>query len=126
MLHTRWARHRALGVLLLGCYLSASGCSGDTSARHMTYIQQASTYSADGKYAEAIIALKNALQLQPQDARAYYQLGLAYLKRGKGVGDVQEAFRALSQSVELDATNLDAHLKLGELFLLSRQWEKAQ
>ena len=90
------------------------------------FVQRGDAYFADGKYAEAIIEFKNAIQLDPKDAQAYYKLGLALLKRGSGPADLQEAFHSISKSVKFDATNLEAQLKLGEFFLLSRKFDKAQ
>src|SRR5207253_773451 len=123
MLTNGWVRRRATGVLLTGLFLVAYGCSGDTSARKLAFVQRGEAYLADGKYAEAIIEFKNVLQLDPKAAQAHYKLGLALLKRGGGQPDLQEALRSLSQSVKFDATNLDAQLKLGEFFLLSRQFD---
>src|SRR4029434_4878937 len=80
----------------------------------------------DGKDAEAIREFKNAIQLAPEDAQAHYKLGLALLKRGSGPADLQEAFHSISKSVKFDATNLEAQLKLGEFFLLSQKFDKAQ
>ena len=117
---------RATVVLLIGVLLFAYGCSGDTTAKKMAFVQRGDAYFADGKYAEAILEFKNAIQLDPEDAQAFYKLGLALLKRGSGPSDLQEAFHSISKSVKFDATNLEAQLKLGEFFLLSRKFDKAQ
>src|SRR5262245_34248549 len=122
----RWAWKQATVVLLIGLFLFTYGCSGDAPGRKMAHVQRGEAYFADGKYAEAIIEYKNVLQLDPRDAQAHYKLGLAYLKRGNGRPDLQEAFRSISKSAEIDGTNLEAQLKLGEFFLLSRQFDKAQ
>ena len=126
MLAKGWVRMRATVGLLIGVFLFAYGCSGDTTAKKMAFVQRGDAYFADGKYAEAILEFKNAIQLDPQDAQAHYKLGLALLKRGSGPADLQEAFHSISKSVKFDATNLEAQLKLGEFFLLSRKFDKAQ
>ena len=64
-------------------------------------------------------------QLDPEDAQAHYQLGLASLKQGKPQ-NLQEAFRAFAQAVQLDPGNIDAQLKLGEFYLLAREFDQAQ
>ena len=126
MLAKGWVQMRATVGLLLGAFLFAYGCSGDTTAKKMAFGQRGDAYFADGKYAEAILEFKNAIQLDPEDSQAHYKLGLALLKRGSGPADLQEAFRSISKSVKCDATNLEAQLKLGEFFLLSRKFDQAQ
>src|SRR5262249_3156532 len=89
------------------------------------HLQKAHVYFTKGKYAEAIIELKNALQIDPKDAGAYYTLGVAYLKQGRQE-DVRQAQDALEKSVQLNPALTDAQLKLGELYLVGGQFSKAQ
>jgi tetratricopeptide (TPR) repeat protein len=124
MLTKGWVRMRATMVLLISVFLFAYGCSGDTTAKKMAFVQRGDAYFADGKYAEAILEFKNAIQLAPENAQAHYKLGLSLLKRGSGPADLQEAFHSISKSVQFDATNLEAQLTLGEFFLLSRKFAK--
>jgi len=64
--------------------------------------------------------------------QAHYQLGLVHLQltaehRDRGaLTDLRAAFRALHRSVQLDAKNIDAQLKLGELYLLAKDATEAQ
>ena len=101
MLTKGWVHRRALRVLLVGLCLFAYGCSGEPAAKNMRFVQRGEAYFAAGKYAEAIIEFKNALQLVPKDAQTHYKLGLALLKRGNGPADLQEAFHAISKSVKI-------------------------
>src|SRR5262245_7908284 len=96
MLTKGWVRMRTTVGLLIGVFLFAYGCSGDTTAKKMAFVQRGDAYFADGKYAEAILEFKNTIQLDPEDAQAHYKLGLALLKRGSGPADLQEAFHAIS------------------------------
>lgn len=116
-------RLRALCVcLILACW----GCDGSSAeAKKAKHLEQATNYFSKGQYQEAIIEYKNVTQLDAKDAAAHYQLALAYLKVG-GLTNLQAAFAELNQTVELDKTNLEAQLKLGELLLLGNEPGKAR
>jgi hypothetical protein len=63
------------------------------------------------------------VQLDPKDADSHYRMALTHLKLG-GATNLQGAFAELSRTVELDKTNRDAQLKLGELYLLGTNRRK--
>ena len=94
----------------------------EKKARHQ---ERAEAYFEEQKYQEALIELKNVVQLDPKDAKAYHQLALIHLKLG-GMPDLQSAFGELTKAVELDPSIQDAQLKLGELYLLSQQPQAAK
>lgn len=83
------------------------------------------SYSAEGKYEEAIIEFRNVLQLDSGHVNAKYQLALIYMKKG-GLANLRSAFRAFSEVVELEPDFLDAQVKLGGFYLLSNDLKKAQ
>ena len=99
--------------------------SADPRTKKTGHIEKADAYSKDGKYAEAVIELKNAVQIDPNDAMAQYKLGLAYLKLGKQE-NFPDALKALEISIKHDPAQTEAQLKLGELCLLGGQLGKAQ
>ncbi|NWF72320.1 MAG: tetratricopeptide repeat protein [Nitrospirae bacterium] len=102
------------------------GCGGSSpEAKKAKHRERAATYLEKGQYQEAIIEYKNVAQLDPKDADAHYQLALAQLKLG-GLTNLQGAFAELKRSTELDNTNQDAQLKLGELYLLGNEPNKAR
>src|SRR3990172_4530152 len=101
-----------------------AGCSKDPAALKATHLERAERYAADGKYPEAVIEYRNAIQVDPTDANTQYKLGLAYLKQN-AFTYAQPAFIALSKAVELDPNLLDAQVKLGELYFLGRQSKNA-
>ena len=108
-------------TLLIVLALALSGCGGDAQAKKTAHLQRGDAYFVAENYAAAIIEFKNTLQIDPEDAHAHYQLALTYIKQG-GLPNLQKAFQALKKSVDLDPTNLDAQLKLGEFFLLSKRF----
>jgi Tfp pilus assembly protein PilF len=85
-------------------------------------MQQGQEYLQAGKYQEALIMLKKALQLEPTLAQAHYHLDLAYLKTGL----IVDGFAALDQSVRLDPHLTAAQLELGKLYLLAQDLTKAR
>ncbi|WNM64036.1 tetratricopeptide repeat protein [Candidatus Nitrospira neomarina] len=94
----------------------------EKKARHQ---ERGKAYFEEQKYQEALIELKNVVHLDPKDAKAYHQMALIHLKLG-GMPDLQSAFGELTKAVELDPSIQDAQLKLGELYLLSQQPQKAK
>ncbi len=72
-------------------------------------------YMDQEKYDSAVIQFKKAIQIDPKFAEAHYQLARADLKLQHN----QEAFREMSQTVELDPNNYKARQALGGMFLAS-------
>jgi tetratricopeptide (TPR) repeat protein len=110
----------ALGILVsLSCDWSS------LEARKAKHRERAASYFEKGQYAEALIEYKNVAQMEPNDADAHYRLALTYLKLG-GISNLQASVSELVKTLELDKTNHDAMLKLGELYLLGNQPSKAR
>jgi tetratricopeptide (TPR) repeat protein len=118
-----------LHTLKLGCAfltLIYLGCDGSSAeAKKAKHLERAATYFEKGQYHESIIEYRNVTQLDAKDADAHYRLALAYLKLG-GLPNLQAAFAELTRTVELDKTNQEAQLKLGELYLLGNEPGKAR
>ena len=89
------------------------------------HFERGMAYFEEEKYPEAIIEFKNVIQIDPRETKAHYQLALSYLKVG-GLTDMQSAFGELTKTVDLDPTNQDAQLKLGEFYLLGRKPAEAR
>jgi len=106
--------------------LIMSGCDWlSPESKKAKHLEQAKAYFEKGQYREAVIEFKNVVQLDPKDAEAHYRLALTQLKLG-GMANLQGAFAELNRTVELDKTNRDAQLKLGELYLLGNEPAKAR
>jgi tetratricopeptide (TPR) repeat protein len=116
----------ALSILLLLSFPSLDACSKlSPEAKKETHRQRGLAYFEKGQYQEAVIELKNVIQIDPKDADGHYRLALAFLKLG-GLPNLQAAYGELIKTVELNASNQDAQLKLGELYLVSQQPAKAR
>jgi tetratricopeptide (TPR) repeat protein len=113
-----------IGIIWIA--LTVGGCDWSSpESKKAHYLQQGQAYFNKGQYSEALLEFKNVVQLDPKDAATHYHLALTYLKLG-GTTNLQDAFAELSRTVELDKTNRDAQLKLGELFLLGNEPAKAR
>jgi predicted Zn-dependent protease len=77
--------------------LFAGGCSRSAKS----YLQSAKKYFDAGKYEDAVILYRKAIQKEPKSGEAYYRLALADLKLGK----VSEAYQALSAASALSTGN---------------------
>ena len=113
-----------IGIILIT--LTVGGCDRfSPESKKAKHLEQGQTYFDKGQYSEALIEFKNVVQFDPKDAATHYRLALTYLKLG-GMTNLQGAFAELSRTVELDKTNRDAQLKLGELYLLGNEPAKAR
>jgi len=113
-------------VVLQVVLIAAVGCtqeSAETKATH--HRERATTYFDKGEYREALLEFKNVAQIAPNDFDAHYRMALTYLKLGTST-DLQHALKELSTTVELNAANQDAQLKLGQLLLLAKEPAKAR
>ena len=96
----------------------ACGSSADSAS---AYIDSGKELLADGKPEKARVEFKNAIQVDPKVSESYYQLALLdeKAKRWKSM------FANLSRVEKLDAKHYDAVIKLGQLFLLSGNFDEA-
>ena len=111
-------------VVLQLVLVTAVGCtqeSAETKAIH--HRERAIAYFDKGEYREALLEFKNVVQIAPNDPDAHYRMALIYLKLGT-VTDLQQALKELSTTVELNAANLDAQLKLDSFFFYQRNRQK--
>lgn len=114
-------------LLLRYCWLVpfllfAAACSRDAKS----YIQSGKKYFDAGKYDDAIIMYKKAIQKDPKSGEAYYRLALAELKQGDKIPD---AYQALSAASTLSADNQEIQSVYAdfcfEIYLLDRSRPKA-
>jgi putative PEP-CTERM system TPR-repeat lipoprotein len=84
------------------------------------YLQSAETYAAQGDTKAAIIALKNALQLEPEHAEARYRLGRLYV----GIQDYLAAEKELKRAREQGHAAPDLPVFLARTWLALGQPER--
>jgi tetratricopeptide (TPR) repeat protein len=111
--------HKA-SLLIAGLVLLAS-CSTDPNKQKLKYLLSGESYFEKGKYQEAVIEFRNALDIDPRLAAAHYQLGRTYL----ALKNPNSAYREMNECVTLDPGNTDAQLQLASLLMARRQFDQA-
>src|ERR1700744_3340121 len=95
--------------------VALAGCSQNPEVAKKKYLESGMKYMDQQKYDSAIIQFKKALQIDPKFAEAHYQLAEADMKLDHN----QDAFKEMSQVVELDPNHLKARVALGGMYLAS-------
>ena len=90
----RWTLALA-AILCVVFFAGLAACSKESKKE--SHFKKGETYLAENKFREAVIEFKNVLQIDPNDAKAFYRLGMAAL----GAGDPREAYAAFNKSIEL-------------------------
>src|SRR5262245_65908614 len=129
-----WARKRLIGSARRGvsmktrCFttcllivLLVGACTRDPDVTKRQYLQRGIAYHAEGKYNEAIIKLKNALQIDPKFAPALHAIGRAYRAKSWDL----DAMRELRRAVELEPDNVAARADLAQVYLDLEIWSSA-
>ncbi|MGR8998724.1 MAG: tetratricopeptide repeat protein [Gammaproteobacteria bacterium] len=107
-------------LVLTGVALSIHAC-GNSEEKAQRYMESGKAFYIQGNYDKAKLEFKNALQVNSTLADAYYHLALMDEKSQNWKG----MFENLSQLIKLSPNHAKGHLKLGQLFLLLGQPEKA-
>lgn len=77
--------------------------------------------TGEGKYTDAIAALRESLRLEPESAKVHRTLGYNLDKTGDRSGAIQEYREAL----RIAPNDFDAHKRLGDLLLATEQFDEA-
>jgi len=102
-------------LTILPLLLIVASCSRDPKVQAKQIVDHGNKFFAKGRYREAALMYRRALQKDLKFGEAYYRLGLTDLKLA-AYGD---AVHALRRAVELQPNNTDAVTKLADLFLLA-------
>lgn len=123
-------RGAALGLLpflALGLALGlASGCSS-AQDEEVRKLQARNSYDnavrnlSDNRLALGMAALKDAIQLDPDNAQFHNTLGLVYLNLGRPIDGQAE----IQAAIDLDKNNPDYHHNLGIAFAQQSRFEDA-
>ena len=109
-------------VLFLVFILAMTGCSKSPDEKRQAYLESAQKYQEQGKFAEAAIQYRNALQIAPDDATTLVSLGEAQLKLNRP----QEAYASFSRAAKADPKNVKAREYLASMLLLAKRYDMAE
>ena len=103
-------------LLVVCCLNFATGCNLGVQQHNVSGSQ---AYQS-GQYAQAINQFQQALQANPRDSNAYYNLAASYYSLGKQSKNSQwlsQAEQLYRQSISLNDQNVDAHRGLSACLL---------
>jgi tetratricopeptide (TPR) repeat protein len=104
--------HLVLLSLLLTAVVSLAGCTNPEKAK-AEHLSKGEAYLKDSKFQEAALEFRNALQIDEKLAAAHWGLARAY----ESLQRFPEMFEELKKAVELDPNNLEAKIKLGNIYV---------
>jgi tetratricopeptide (TPR) repeat protein len=101
--------------------LLVMGCSGPEEKK-LKFFNKGKALYEKGQMVDAKLEFKNAIQIDPKYADAYYMLGMVELRTGNFNG----AFTYFRKTAELQPKHLKAQIELGRLLLGSQMIDEAQ
>jgi tetratricopeptide (TPR) repeat protein len=105
-------------VILFAAAMMACGGPDEKKAKFFDKGQQ---LFEQGEYVKAALEFKNAIQIDPNYAAAYFMLGRTQHRQG----DLRAAYGAYNKAVDLDPDLMEAQLEVGRLLLLGGRSEDA-
>jgi type IV pilus assembly protein PilF len=111
-----------IGVsLLLSCSTTQTKKQKSAANKAELYYDYGTKQLVDKNYTKALINLKKALRLKPDDSRIHNNLGMTYFFKKEN----KKAIQHLKKSVELDPKNSDAQNNLASLYFYQKKYKKA-
>jgi tetratricopeptide (TPR) repeat protein len=97
--------------------LALTSCNRDPNVAKRRYVESGNKYFQKGKYREAALMYRDALQKDKRFGEAHYRLGLTYFK----MDNLQEGVRSMRRAMEFLPGNAperwDAMVKLSSIFV---------
>jgi tetratricopeptide (TPR) repeat protein len=93
-----------------------------SSARAREHVEKGNQYFVQKQFGQAESEYRQAIQINPDFADAYYRLGLLQIQQEHPTA----ASQSFAHAVDLDPKNLDARLHLGDLLVSSTQYPEAR
>ncbi len=88
-------------VLVATCLVVSAGCARSPEAKKARHLERGEKFLARKAYKDAVIEYRNVLRLEPTNAVAIRNLGLAHYQ----VGELRDAFPYLKKATELEPQN---------------------
>jgi len=107
---------RILAVVAVAL-LALSSCNRDPNVAKKRYVESGNKYFEKGKYREAILMYRDALQKDRRYGEAHYRLGLTYLRMNSMRDGVSSLRRALEFLGPNDPDRWDAIVRMSTIFV---------
>jgi tetratricopeptide (TPR) repeat protein len=104
--------------LLAIAVLALVSCNRDPNVAKRRYLESGNKYFDKGKFKEARLMYKDAIQKDRLFGPAYYKLGITELKLGMGGPAVQDLRRAIELLPATSPDRWDSMVQLSQLYLL--------
>ena len=104
-------------LVIIVAALTLVSCNRDPNAAKKRYLENGNKYFAKGKYKEASIMYRNALQKDQRYGMAYYKLAQTDLKLGRVPNALGELRRAIELIPKDQPEHTDSEIKLAEIYL---------
>lgn len=98
-----------LGICVVICFAALTACRTSKEG----YVAKGNKLFAAGKYPDAELQYRNAIQRDSHFGEAYYRLGLAAIK----LNNAREAYESLLRAVQLLPNNVDVREKYADVCL---------
>ncbi|VAX32437.1 hypothetical protein MNBD_NITROSPIRAE02-107 [hydrothermal vent metagenome] len=86
------------------------------------YIAEGIQKINQGRTEDAVVLLKKALQLSPEDPEALYYAGIAYSRNG----DYKEAENLFLQTLQMDETAANVYFELGRIYYVTSRCDELE
>ena len=106
-----------VAIVVAVSLLTFVSCNRDPNVAKMRYVENGNKYFERGKFKEASIMYRNALQKDLRYGPAHYRLGLTQIKLGQIPAAVGSLRRAVSLLPKDKADYWDAAVRLSEIYL---------
>ena len=114
-------RHPVVATVTVVLAILAVACTLDPNAKKQRYFDSGNRYLDQGKYAEAIIEYRNAIEVDATFGQARKRLAQSYAR----AGNVRAAFDEFVRAADLLPTDVEAQLDAGNFLLVGKQHQEA-
>jgi tetratricopeptide (TPR) repeat protein len=116
------SRRLLSGLVLVVSLAAVHACGKNADVTKRDFVKSGDQYAAQGKYAEAVIEYRNAVQQDPRFGEARRKLANTYRK----LGDLPNAYQQAVRAADLLPDDPEAQFEAGELLLITNHFDDAK